>query len=182
MPSAFDPRNLQNGFVEFAQFLTGLSDGGDFWRQIGAAAGYFFDFDLLGFYCRESSGRWKACYASLPPGIREENVFTLEMQQTADAAAQTGFPCRMILYADGPCSAVAIPIAIENQSPAVMLVGHHAEEPLSDDLLHLYAAAAGLIGQTLARLNELSHLKRQADRLEQILAEQNSSPMIETFN
>ena len=52
-----------------------------------------------------------------------------------------------------------------------MLVGHTAKEPLPDELLQFYSAAAALIGQTIARLGELSRLRRRADRLEQILAD-----------
>jgi PAS domain S-box-containing protein len=167
---SFDAQSFQNSFIRFAQYLAGIVEQDDVWRQIGQVIYHFFGADLVGFLYRSGDDQWKAHYWSLPPGCMEKDVFSPSLQQTAAQVLTSGHMACDYVDLEGLCQVMAFPVMDEKQTAAIMLIGHKALIFFPEELLNIYQGVASLTGETVIRLHDLAQLREHSEHLQQFIA------------
>jgi serine phosphatase RsbU (regulator of sigma subunit) len=135
-----------------AQYLAMLRSDADIWRELGQVFLRFFDADFVTLLERDPDGTIAPRYCTLPTPQACDRL----ADQTGETARQvltSGFlASELIALPDGQYAIALLPLAGDQQRDAALLVGHRASRPLSQPLLDIYLAVAGLFESTIARL------------------------------
>ncbi len=135
-----------------AQYLAMLRRDADIWRELGQVFVRFFDAELVALLERRSDGTIAARYCTLA-APQACDLLADQVGETARQVLASGFlASEMIALPDGDYAIALLPLAGDQQRHAALLVGHRASDPLSQSLLDIYLAVAGLFDTTLARL------------------------------
>jgi signal transduction histidine kinase len=167
----FEYQFYLGAFMRTAQYLAGLTTHEDVRRHIGDLMVKFYGAGLAGFVKRRIDGELEIHHLVLPPEISQELLLTKDVQEIIAEVLETGFLARRAIFLDESYEVVFLPIAVGNETAAVMLVGHATVDPISTELLNVYLAVAGLVGSTITRLSSEIELKRHRTRLAELVAE-----------
>lgn len=157
--------------MKTAQYLAGLTTHEDVWHHIGEVMTKFHGADLAGFAGRGSEGAVEFHHLFLPEGVSTGAIRTKDVLSSVAEVLETGFLSQRIVSNPVPHAVAFLPIAMGNETSEVLLVGHAGPDPISNDLLNVYLAVAGLAGTTITRLTSETELKRHRTRLEELVAE-----------
>ncbi len=174
-------------FIKLAQYLAGLTTHQDAWAEVGNALLSFFGADLVAFGERRADGEitahhWtfsdqafgEALSSAVEPHRRADAAQSevgSEIRKTIDETLTSGFLTSRLVVTPDPLSIAFLPLVQENQTAAVMLVGHRTSAPFPRELLDVYLAVAGLVGTTIARLSSERALRRHRRELEALVEE-----------
>ena len=133
-----------NAFIRTAQYITHLTSRQDILTETGNALVRFYGASLVGFFelqNKEITGH----HWILPDGITHDVVTTEGTRNIVRKVLTSGFLEARHLELPIPYSVAFLPITWENQTTAVMLVGHRTSRLIPEDLLNTYLAVAGLV-------------------------------------
>ena len=167
---SFDFQSSQNSFIKFAQYLAGIVEQDDIWRQIGQVIYHFFNADLFGFLYLSEDGQWNAHYWNLPAGCTEKDIFTPTLKQTAAGVLASGYMACDYVDLEGLCQVAVFPVLDEKQTSAIMLIGHKGLLFFPEELLSLYQGVASLTGETVTRIHNIIQLRKYSEQLHQLIA------------
>ncbi len=173
---AFDHKIHLHAFMKTAQYLAGLTTHEDIWHHVGEVMVKFYGADSAGFARRGSDGGVEFHHVTASDGVSRDRLFSKEVQEVVAEVLETGFlGWRAIPAGEQPYVIVFLPIALGNEPAAVMLVGHAAAGPISNEVLNVYLSVAGLAGTTITKLTSEIELRRHRSHLEELVAERTSA-------
>ena len=163
-----DEKDYFNAFIRAAQYITHLTPRQDILTETGNALVRFYGARLVGFF-EVQSGEITGHHWVLPEGISSDALLTDEIKKIVSGVINSGFLETRHLDLQGRYTAAFLPITWENQTTAVMLVGHRNSRPAPDDLLNTYLAIAGLvstaISTSVAAFENIAERKRAEEAL-----------------
>lgn len=162
----FEHHVVLDAFMKTAQYLASLPTHDDIWDHVGEVMVRFYGADLAGFAEHRSSGEVEFHHMKLPAGAPPELLKTKDVQEAALEVLETGFLTWREIFLGEPHTLILLPVNTGNETSAVMIVGHAATGPISNELLNVYLAVAGLVGSTITKMASEIELKRYAERLE----------------
>ena len=71
---------------------------------------------------------------------------------------------------EGLCQVAVFPVLDENQTTAIMLIGHKGLLFFPEELLSIYQGVAGLAGETVTRIHNITRLRKHSEQLHQLIA------------
>lgn len=167
----FEHQLYLDAFMKTAQYLASLPTHDDIWRHIREVMIRFYGADLVGFAGRRSDSEVELHHLVLPSEISQDLLKTEDIREVITEVLETGFLSWRIVSLGEPYTVFFLPINLGNETSAVMLVGHAAVGQISNALLNVYLAVAGLAGSTMTRITSEIELKRHRTRLEELVTE-----------
>jgi serine phosphatase RsbU (regulator of sigma subunit) len=150
-----------------AQYLALLSGETDIWRELGQVLVRFFGADLVALLERRPDGAITPLYCTLSAPQACDRLAD-QVRETARQVLDSGFlASELIALPDHDYAIVLLPLAGGQQTDAGLLIGHRASQPLSQSLLDIYLAIAGLFESTMARLASEQAAIENAQRFEE---------------
>jgi signal transduction histidine kinase len=171
MESFHSDRELLRSFMKTAQYMAGLTTHEDVWRHIGELIVKFYGAAAAGFAKRGAHGEIEFHHVI---SCRRDCDFisSKQMEETICEVFETGFLAwRPVKRCEAPCTVIFLPIAIGNEVSRVMFVGHVETESVSNDVLNVYLAIAGLAAATVTRLVSETELKEHRVHLEKLVSD-----------
>ncbi|MFZ2446418.1 MAG: ATP-binding protein [Syntrophobacteraceae bacterium] len=166
----FNHQDYLNAFIKTAQYLAGLTTHEDAWRHVARVMVKLYPAAWCCFAGRASGGAIELHHFAASEGLLRELPISEEVRETVAEVLETGFLVCRPVPSEGPGPVVFLPITLGNQGAAVMLVGHAAAGSISNEVLNVYLAVAGLAGTTIARLSSEIELKKHRAHLEELVA------------
>jgi len=160
-----------DAFIKTAQYLASLTTQQDIWSEIGKVMINFFNVVLVGFAERRADREIIGHHWTLPDRVSCERILTAETKRIIADVLESGFLATYQICLSEQYSIAILPIRQENQTTAVILIGHKISEPLPKELLNLYLAVTGLIGTTITKLASEEELRKHRDHLEDLVKE-----------
>ncbi len=169
-------------FIKLGQYMAGLTTQQDVWGEVGRALVSFFGVDVVAFGERRGDGEIMAHHWTFSDQALGETVLSAvqhggrvsvpaDVEEAIIGTLESGFLTSRVMSRPEPLSLAFMPIVQENQTTAVMVVGHRSTEPLPKELLDLYLAVARLVGTTAARLASERELRRHRHELTALVEE-----------
>ena len=157
-----------NAFIRAAQYITHLTSRQDILAETGNALVRFYGASLVGFF-ELQNGEITGHHWILPGGITPGAVDTEGTRKIVREVLTSGFLETRHLELPPRYSVAFLPITWENQTTAVMLVGHRTSRVIPEDLLNTYLAVAGLvstaISTSVAAFENVAERKRAEEAL-----------------
>ena len=157
-----------NAFIRTAQYITHLTSRQDILTETGNALIRFYSASLVGFF-ELRNGEITGHHWILPDGIAHTAVDSEETRKIVREVLTSGFLEARRLELPSRYSVAFLPITWENQTTAVMLVGHRTSRVIPEDLLNTYLAVAGLvstaISTSVAAFENVAERKRAEEAL-----------------
>jgi PAS domain S-box-containing protein len=179
-----DPRpgapELFEAFLKSAQYLVRLQTQQDIGEHLGKFVLTHFPATWLAFVQRDSGNNLALDYCTLPEPAAAQTILTDEVRSLVADVLESGFLASRILHTPSPSMTAFLPLVENYQTSRVMLIGHKDAQPLSNELLSIYLALAGLAGTTTERLHNERELLRHRTELEEQIKERTAS--IKTAN
>jgi signal transduction histidine kinase len=169
--SSLNQQKHLDAFIKTAQYLAGLTTQQDIWSEIGKVMINFFNVVLVGFAERRADREIIGHHWTLPDRVSCERILTAETKGIIAEVLESGFLTTYQICISEQYSIAILPIRQENQTTAVILIGHKMSEPLSKELLNLYLAVTGLIGTTITKLASEEELRKHREHLEDLVKE-----------
>ncbi len=163
-----------DAFIKTAQYLASLTIQQDIWSEIGKVMINFFNVVLVGFAERRADREIIGHHWILPDGVSCERILTAETKRIIAEVLESGFLATYQICLSEQYSIAILPIRQENQTTAVILIGHKISEPLPKELLNLYLAVTGLIGTTITKLASEEELRKHREHLEDLVKKRTS--------
>lgn len=160
-----------DAFIKTAQYLASLTTQQDIWSEIGKVMINFFNVVMVGFAERRADREIIGHHWTLPDGVSCERILTVETKRIIAEVLESGFLTTYQICISEQYSIAILPIRQENQTTAVILIGHKMSEPLPKELLNLYLAVTGLIGTTITKLASEKELRKHREHLEDLVKE-----------
>ena len=173
--------------ITLAQYLTSLTVQQDAWIEAGKSLINFFNVDICAFGERSADNtiivrHWVSAESYVTnvlspdvtsPGFTHSLLSDTEpdIHELIAETLESGFLTSQLFFTPVPLSLAFLPITHENQVIAVMLIGHHLPEPISNELLNVYLAVAGLVGTTATRLASERELRQHRQHLAELVEE-----------
>ena len=155
-------------FIRTAQYITHLTTKQDILTEAGNALTRFYGASLVGFIemkNRELAGH----HWIIPEGLSGDMILNNEVKKIVHGVFASGFLEARHIDLDGRFAISFLPIMWENQTTAVMLVGHRTSRPIPDELLNSCLAVAGLvstaISTSVAAFENVAERKRAEEAL-----------------
>ncbi len=167
---AFRQANYLDAFMKTAQYLASLTTYQDVWAHAAEVVVEFYGASLAGFAELGPDDRLVFHHLILPTEASSDVLQGREVLETVKEVLESGFLARRAIPVFGPYTVVFLPVRFGNETVA-MLVGHSAGDAVSNELLNIYLAVAGLVGSTASKLVSEIELKRHRSRLEELVAE-----------
>jgi PAS domain S-box-containing protein len=142
---------LFEAFLKSAQYLVRLQSQQDIWEHVGKFVLTHFSANWLALIERDPGQGLVLGYCTLPEESAGQAILTPEVRTLIGEVLESGFLASQILFTPSPSMTAFLPIVGNYQSSSVMLVGHRDAQPLSNELLNIYLALAGLAGATTER-------------------------------
>jgi PAS domain S-box-containing protein len=163
-----DTTEYFNAFIRTAQYITHLTSKQDILTETGNALVRFYGASLVGFF-EIKKGDNTGHHWILPSGIFPDEILTVKIRKVVDDVIANSFLEVQFLDIPQRYAVAFLPITWENQTTAVMLVGHRTSHTIPDDLLNSYLAIAGLvstaISNAVAAFENIAERKRAEDAL-----------------
>jgi signal transduction histidine kinase len=169
--SSLNQQKHLDAFIKTAQYLAGLTTQQDIWSEIGKVMINFFNVVLVGFAERRADREIIGHHWTLPDRVSCERILTAETKRIIAEVLESGFLTTYQICISEQYSIAILPIRQENQTTAVILIGHKMSEPLPKELLNLYLAVTGLIGTTITKLASEEELRKHREHLEDLVKE-----------
>lgn len=169
--SSLNQQKHLDAFIKTAQYLAGLTTQQDIWSEIGKVMINFFNVVLVGFAERRADREIIGHHWTLPDRVSCERILTAETKGIIAEVLESGFLTTYQICISEQYSIAILPIRQENQTTAVILIGHKMSEPLPKELLNLYLAVTGLIGTTITKLASEEELRKHRNHLEDLVKE-----------
>ncbi|WP_052292248.1 sensor histidine kinase [Methanosphaerula palustris] len=150
-------RNTQEyfqAFIRTAQYIPNLTTRQDILSETGRVLIRFFGADLVGFFEPGNNGGIEGHHWILPDGVPGTAIQTRETEMIITEVLETGFLAAQHIDIPKPFATVFLPITWENQTAAVMLIGHRTSDPIPKELLNIYLAVAGLVTNAITGADE----------------------------
>jgi PAS domain S-box-containing protein len=152
MTEPLSDKQLLKAFISAAQYIAGLTSGQDIWEETGRVLRRFFDADFVAFARNGADGETGIDHRQFSEAAASVTVADHELLPTVNDVFDSGFLSFVSLPPAVPIITIAaFPVIHQNQTVAVMLVGHLSNTPPKKDLLDLYLAVAGLLGSAYSR-------------------------------
>jgi len=155
--------------IKTAQYLARLTTQQDIWSETGKVLVSFFGADMGAFGTIGEDGEIASHHWTFSEKFSSGRDLEAETREAIAEVLESGFLTLRIIFTPGPLSIAYLPITMENQVTAVMLVGHGTSKPLPKELLNVYLAVAGLVGTTAVRLTSELELRKHRQHLEQLV-------------
>ena len=149
-----DTQEYFQAFIRTAQYIPNLTSRQDILSETGRVLISFFKADLVGFFEPGKDGRIEGHHWILPEGVVGNAILNRETETIIAGVLETGFLAAQQIDIPEPVASVFLPIIWENQTAAVMLVGHRTSDPLPKELLNIYLAVAGLVSNAITGADE----------------------------
>lgn len=172
--SSLNQQKHFDAFIKTAQYLASLTTQQDIWSEIGKVMINFFNVVLVGFAERRADREIIGHHWTLPDRVSCEKILTAETKRIIAEVLESGFLATYQICLSEKYSIAILPIRQENQTTAVILIGHKISEPLPKELLNLYLAVTGLIGTTITKLASEEELRKHREHLEDLVEERTS--------
>ena len=171
----YSDKDLLHAFMKTAQYLASLTTHEDVWHHIAKLMVKFYGADSAGFARRRADGEIEIHHLVTSGTAMSSFVSSKQVQESVCEVFETGFLAwRFAGTRERPYTVVFLPVAIGSETAGVMLVGHATAGPVSNDVLNVYLAIAGLAGATITRLTSETELKRHRAHLEKLVSERTS--------
>ena len=160
--------NLLNGFIRISQYLIGLPDAADIWQETPRALIKFFKDDV-------------SFVAGVPNPKKSIKPFCLcrdedECQQVlqscshiAEEVMRDGFLASELIDLPKPHAMAFLPVNINHQVVAVLVVGHCQEEQFGREELNIYLGVTSLLETILAKKVSEQRFQLMADNVPEML-------------
>jgi PAS domain S-box-containing protein len=158
-------------FLQSAQYLLRLQTQQDVWEHLGKFALTHFPAAWLAVAERDAGGHVSLHYRAPAQAFAAEDLLTSEIRSTVADVLDSGFLASRVLHIPAPSMTVFLPLADNELTNRVLLLGHHDAQPLAKDLLNVYLALAGLAGAALERKRAEQEVRRVNAELEERVAE-----------
>ncbi|MFA4876872.1 MAG: PAS domain S-box protein [Methanoregula sp.] len=149
-----DTQEYFQAFIRTAQYIPNLTTRQDILSETGRVLVRFFESDIVGFFERRKDGGIDGHHWILPEGVPKTALLTRETGKIIAGVLETGFLAAQQIGIPEPFAMVFLPITWENQTAAVMLVGHRTSDPIPKELLNVYLAVAGLVSNAITGADE----------------------------
>ena len=135
-----------------AQYLALLRSDADIWRELGQVLERFFAVDVVALLERHPDGTITSRYCTLSAPQACEHLVDV-VCETARQVLHSGFlASELVTLADHEYAVCMLSLAGDHHFQTALLIGHRASRPLSQPVLDIYLAIAGLFESTIARL------------------------------
>ncbi|MDD5023677.1 MAG: PAS domain S-box protein [Methanoregula sp.] len=138
-----------HAFIRTAQYIPNLTSRQDIFAETGRVLVSFYGADLVGFFEPGKDGGIEGHHWILPDNVPGTAVLTRETEKIIAGVLETGFLAAQRIDIPEPFASVFLPILWENQTAAVMLVGHRTSDPIPKELLNIYLAVAGIVSNAI---------------------------------
>jgi PAS domain S-box-containing protein len=162
---------LFDAFLKSAQFVARITRQEHLWEHAGRFIVAHFPPEWVAFGHKSPEGRISIEWCTSGAQAPGQKLASPDLQSLVGDVLESGFLTSEVVCAPTPMMTVFLPIIDEYQTRAVMLVGHNAVDPISDDLLNMYLALAALVGTAWERLQNEEELKRHRAYLEELVEE-----------
>jgi PAS domain S-box-containing protein len=159
---------LFEAFIKSAQYLVRLQKQQDIWDHVGKFLITYLPADWTAFIRRDAARQISLHRCSLPEGMAQ-GILTEEVRGIVSEVLDSGFLASQILLAPAPSMTAFLPVVESGKPDMAMLVGHSSADALSNELLDIYLALAGLAGSTSERLKTEMELNRHRTHLEDLV-------------
>ena len=164
-------------FIRTAQYIPNLTSRQDIISETGRVLVSFYGADLFGFFEPGTDGGIEGHNWILPDGVQSTAVLTKETEKIIAGVLETGVLAAQQIEIPEPFATVFLPIIQENQTAAVMLVGHRTPDPIPNELLNIYLAVTGLVRDITER-RKAEDAVRQANAYNRGLIETSPDPFV----
>ncbi|MFA5352750.1 MAG: PAS domain S-box protein, partial [Thermodesulfovibrionales bacterium] len=164
----FNQKHYFEAFIKAAQYLATLSPDADIWLHLGRILTVFFGADLATFG-ELRQGKEVVIHHCTSSDKEVCDRILSDTEGIVVQVLETGFLASEVICTPEPFSMAFLPISIESQPVAVMVVAHRTAEPMPREVLNVYLAVAGLAGTTLAKLASEQKFHRMADNVPEML-------------
>lgn len=171
----FEHQWVLDAFMKTAQYLASLPTHDDIWGHVKEVMVKFYKADLVAFAKPGDDGRIKLHHLALPVEVSQDLLEAEEFREVIREVLESGFLGWRILPLGEPYTVIFLPVTLSNETAAVMLVGHASTDPVSNELLNVYLAVAGLAGSTITRHNSEIELKMHRTHLEELVTERTAN-------
>ncbi len=138
-----------DAFIRVTQYITHLTSQQDILTETGNALVRFYGADLVGFFELQHD-KLTGHHWILPQGITADAILTDATTKIVREVLCSGFLETRHLEVPDRVSVAFLPIIWENQTTAVILIGHRTTRPIPDNLLNSYLTIAGLVGTAIS--------------------------------
>lgn len=143
-----------HAFIRTAQYIPNLTSQQDILSETGKVLVNFYGADLIGFFEQGKDGGIEGHHWILPGWVSGATIQTTEIEEIVTCVFETGFLSAQQIEITESFATVFLPIVWENQTAAVMLVGHRTTESIPKELLDIYLAVAGLVSNAITGADE----------------------------
>ena len=181
-----DDLQLLEAFVKSTQYITRLKTQQDVLVHLGKFIAAYFPSKCVAFVQRDFNSEFSVQSCLLPKTFAQQNLLNGEVLATIKDVLESGFIASRVICIPEPSMAAFIPVSENNRTETVMLICHEGDGPLSNGLLNVYLAVAGLAGSTMERLRNERELNDNRANLEQLVKDrtadlQRSNKELEQF-
>ncbi len=166
-----DHAELLEAFLKSTQYIVRLKTQQDVWEHVGKLIVTQFPADWVAFGEGEARGAVSVHHCTSPDPSLAQKLAGEEVHSLVGDVLESGFLTSRVILAPTPMMTAFLPIIEEYQTKGVMLVGGNATAPMSNDVLNVYLAVAGLVGTALERLHSEQELNRHRAYLEELVGE-----------
>ncbi len=158
-------------FIRLAQYFSRLKKQQDVGDHLGKFIMTYFPADWIVFVQRDSVNGISIPYSTLPDVEATQRVINDDVRSIIADVLDSGFLASKVILTPVPSMTVLLPIVEEYRTEYVMLIGHKTADPISNELLNIYLAIAGLASTTFERLHNENELNRHRAHLEELVKE-----------
>ena len=162
---------LLEAFLKSTQYIVRLKTQQDVWEHVGKLVVTQFPADWVAFGEREPQGAISVHHCTSSDPSLAQKLAGEEVDALVGDVLESGFLTSRVILAPTRTMVAFLPIIEGYQTKGVMLIGCAATGPMSNDLLNVYLAVAGLVGTALERLHSEQELIRHRGYLEELVGE-----------
>jgi PAS domain S-box-containing protein len=157
-------------FIRSVQYFVRIQRQQDIWDQVGKLITTYFQAEWVAFVQRDRAGI-SIHYCTHMESAAAQHLLTEEVRALIADVLDSSFLASQVILAPAPSMTVFLPIVEESQTEYVMMIGHKTADPLTNELLNIYLAIAGLVGTTLERLHNEREISWHRAHLEELVRE-----------
>lgn len=173
--SQYSDRAYLHAFMKTAQYLASLTTHEDVWQHIAEVMLSFYGAESAGFARPRVDGEIEFHHLLAPDEQSSALLSSKDIQENVREVLETGFLAVCSLAVNEELRAfVLLPVSLDNKTAGVMLVGHAAAGAISNEVLNVYLAIAGLAGTTINRLISETELKEHRSHLQKLVSDRTS--------
>jgi len=156
-------------FIKAAQYIVGITAQQNVYEHLASLMMKFIHAKWVAFAQYDANNNIVLLYCTIENKEAYQHILSTPNRKIMKDVLDSSFMAVETIETTASYKTVFLPLYAGNQTKSLMIVAHKASEKLSNDILNMYLALAGIASTSIERFAYESELRDHRDRLEDLV-------------